>query len=605
MPPKSPQSAKIKELQKQLELRDMQLHAFQRIGLAMASTMKPSQIIRNILSEVMRITSADSATVYLRDKQSHQLIPEFSQGKDTAKVHPMDLLASDDLAVEVAHTAKLRQTYGVQKTAQRKRTRICETSFCRLSIPLVAEDEVLGVIDLKSHRPEPFDKDTEEFLATLASQAAQVFRNASIYEDLEQHYRELSLLYEIQQEISSTVDYKNILTLIVERTRRLLDARECSIRLVLERGGKRYMRLVASTGAVVGPEEMPYDDSILDQQVISGELLFIEDVRKDKRFRYRADARKAGLVSMLGAPLVARRNTIGAIRLFTSERRDFTVADRKMLMAVAGQAAAAIENARLYNQIESKNRELSASYEALRRTQKELVKKERLAALGEMAATVAHEIRNPLTSIRGFAQRIARQYDKVVDSRLASYTEIIMEEVDRLNKFIKDVLDFARHVKPNFEKTNINELVGEILNFMRDELTHRNVVVLTDLDMTLRETVVDSGQIKQALLNILQNARQAVGPNGVITVRTNNAGSSVRIRVSDNGSGIARDDMNRIWSPFFTTKTQGTGLGLSLVQRIIDDHHGRIYIRSRVGKGTIVDIFLPVVETAEELLNFD
>src|SRR5205085_388675 len=148
---------------------------------------------------------------------------------------------------------------------------------------------------------------------TLASQAAIVLRNTSVHEELEQHYREISLLYEIQQEISSTIDYSKVLTLIVERTNRLLNARECTIRLVSDRPeGKRVVRIAATTGRqFVGPQEIPFEDAHIDHQVFGGEMIYMEDVRTDLRFPDRDEAVAAGVVSMICAPLVARRNIIG------------------------------------------------------------------------------------------------------------------------------------------------------------------------------------------------------------------------------------------------------------------------------------------------------
>lgn len=582
------------------------LQALHRIGVALSSTMKPPEIMRMVLSEVMELTGATCATIYLLDHSRGLLVPTLSFAEE---VHtPLDLATSNDLAVQVAHTG-----HPVQQTETGVLTCIgCEEEngssephpFCRLCIPLVAGDEVLGVIDLKSNSCTRIQADMEEMLSTLASQAALVLRNASTHHDLEQHYREISLLYEIQQELTSTLEYQKVLERIVERTKRLLSASECTIRLIEERDGKRFIGVAATTGRIfIGPDVLPFESALIDQQVFGGELLSIDDVRADARFPDREDAMQAGVVSMLCAPLMVRRKVIGTIRLYTSERREFTVADRKMLLAVAGQAAVAIEHARLYGQIEAKNRELLASNVQLRKTQKELVKKEKLAALGEMAATVAHEIRNPLTSVRGFAQRIARKYSDQGDGRLGEYTTIIIEEVDRLNKFIKDVLDFARRAKPEFKLVNLNHLISDIVTLMRDELTAQSIVVISDLDMNLRDTVMDEALMKQVFLNLLQNARQAMSKGGVLMIRTQNSGNDIRIRVVDDGGGIPKEILQKIWTPFYTTKTQGTGLGLSLVQRIVDDHHGRIYIRSRVSKGTVVDIFMPVVDSEENLME--
>ncbi len=595
--PQKPDTARYE--QAQLARRITQLHALHRIGMAMASVMKPSAIVQMVLTEVVSLTKADKAILYLRDQQLQQLVPTSAVGMDGLPP-PLDLIDSDDLPVEVAHTG-----IGRQVRCPCGDTPGGESQVCRLAVPLVAGEEVLGVIDLQARRCEPFDPDLEEMLGTLASQAALVFRNAITHEELEQHYRELSLLYDIQQEITSTFDSRKILSRIVERARDLFDARECTIRLLVEHDSRRFVRIAATTGRqFIGPEQIPVEESYVDRHVLGGDMLFMEDVRTDPRFLEQETAVQLGVVGLLCAPLVAKGRTIGTIRLYTGERRDFSVADRKMLLALAGQAAVAIENARLYRRIEAQNRQLQDSYEVLRRTQKELIQKERLAALGEMAATVAHEIRNPLTSVRGFAQRIARRADIARDGRLADYTGIIMEEVDRLNKFIKDVLDFARRVKPSFEKVNLNRILSDIVNLISEELDGQDVMVIPALDMNLRETVVDSSLIKQMLLNIMQNARQALGPKGVIMIRTQNSGAYVRIRIADNGQGISRENLQKVWSPFFTTKTQGTGLGLALVQRIVDDHHGKIHVRSRVGAGTIVDIFLPIVESEDGLLQF-
>lgn len=599
-----------------LARRISHLQALHRIGVAMASSMNPMEIGQVMLDEVVGMTQAVCATFYFRDQQTQHLIPKIFHGWGENAPEPLDLLHSDDLAVEAALTGLPRQhgSHAPLECAANEKPAgraaglsagLAGQAHCRLCVPLTTGDEVLGVIDLRMNTCTRIEPDMEEMLATLASQAALILRNASTHSELEQHYREISLLYEIQQEISSTVDYQKVLTLIVERTKRLLSAAECTIRLVEnvpDRG--RYIRIAATTGRLfIGPDSLPFDQATIDKQVFGGDTVYMEDVRNDPRFPDRADAVRAGVVSLICVPLVARRRTMGSIRVYTAERREFSVSDRKLLLAMAGQAATALEHAKLYKQVEQKNRELEARNDELRRTQVELVKREKLAALGEMAATVAHEIRNPLTSVRGFAQRISRKYGALGDGRLTEYTGIIMQEVDRLNKFIKDVLDFARRAKPTFECTDINRLVAEALNLVHDEFQEHEIAVLPDFDMELPQTVLDQALVKQALLNLFQNSRQAMGRGGILTVRTGKAGNFLRIRVTDSGHGISRELMHKIWTPFYSSKTQGTGLGLSLVQRIVDDHRGRVTLRSRPGKGTIVNLYFPVVDNEENYLR--
>jgi len=582
----------------------MEIQALHRIGLAMSSTLSVNNIMDIVMTEVWAITHAHAATIFILDRNSQLLVPRLSKGEDVER-SPLDLQSSSDLAVEVAHTGRAGQlVYGSDPCAG-----VCSVSpesahtHCRLCIPMVAGDEVLGVIDLQAGGCARASDEVQDLLTTIASQAAMVLRNAETHEDLEQHYRELSLLFEIQQEVSSTLEYEKVLALIVDRTRRLMHGSECTIRLVEDHGNQKVIRVASTTSkSVIGPEVMLLEESLIDRQVFGGELIAIEDVRTDPRFTAQEEAEKAGIVSMLCAPLTARRAVLGSIRLYTKERRDFNLSDRKMFLAVAGMAATAIDNARLYTEVDDKNKELVAANKALRITQKQLVQKEKLAALGEMAATVAHEIRNPLTSVRGFAQRIARKYKDAGDGRLVEYTEIIIEEVDRLNKFIKDVLDFARRAKPDFRPVNLNHVLSDIINLMRDELSAQSIVVVPDLDMHVSNIMADETLLKQVFLNIMQNARQAMGKGGMLLIRTQNYEKEVRVRFADDGHGIPRELLQKVWTPFYTTKVTGTGLGLSLVMRIVDDHHGRLFIRSRVNQGTVIDIRFPVLDDPEELL---
>ena len=362
-----------------LSRRISHLQALHRIGVALAETLDPREIMQRMLKEVMLLSAAESAVIYLPDNQSQQLVPQLGIG-NTAPLIPLDMHTSSDLAVQVAHTGSSAQCSDMDRDCEGDNgAALCNTSadgaaqeavnhFCRLCVPLVAGDEVLGVIDMRTNYCSRIEPDMEEMLSTLASQAALVLRNASIHSELEHHYREISLLYEVQQELSSTFEYENVLRVIAERTRRLFDARECTIRLLEERGGKRFIRIAATTGRqFIGPDILPFEQAVIDHQVLGGEMIMMDDVRSDPRFPDREDAADAGVVSMICAPMVARRTVIGTIRLYTGERREFTVADRKLFLAVAGQAAVALEHARLYSQVELKNKELLASNDRLRR----------------------------------------------------------------------------------------------------------------------------------------------------------------------------------------------------------------------------------------------
>ena len=220
-----------------------------------------------------------------------------------------------------------------------------------------------------------------------------------------------------------------------------------------------------------------------------------------------------------------------------------------------------------------------------------LVSTERMAALGEMAAKVAHEIRNPLTSVGGFARRL----EKKVDGDLKEYTKIIIEEVNRLENILRDTIDFVKEARVIKRKTDLNELLGNIISLINLGVIEKGNTLIKDLPEYPIIAFVDPDRVKEAILNILTNANQATDA-GMITVRARQMGEEVVIEILDTGCGIKQDDLKRIFDPFFTTRTTGTGLGLAITSRIIGEHKGKIDVESIWGAGTKFTIYLPLKE---------
>lgn len=213
---------------------------------------------------------------------------------------------------------------------------------------------------------------------------------------------------------------------------------------------------------------------------------------------------------------------------------------------------------------------------------------ERMAALGEVAAKVAHEIRNPLVSIGGFAQRLERK----LEGNLKEYASIIYNEVKRLENILKDILGFVREIRLSITEVNINDLVSNVISLVEGEIHERGLTLERYLgDVPLVR--LDYDRMKEAVLNILNNAIQAVLIQGKIIVKTYGSNGYAVIEVTDTGTGIAEKDLPFIFDPFYTTKTAGTGLGLAITRRIVEEHNGRIEVKSKLGEGTTFKIFLP------------
>jgi signal transduction histidine kinase len=294
-------------------------------------------------------------------------------------------------------------------------------------------------------------------------------------------------------------------------------------------------------------------------------------------------------------PLVFKGESRGAIYVDNLFReREITDEDIQILTMFASEACLAMENASLYESLES-------ALENLRATQGRLMQSEKLAALGEMAAKIAHEIKNPLTVIGGFAARLARkgQGEEQDGTTSARYTRIILKEVRRLERIIRQTLYFSREVVPALRLVDLNDEIREALVMFREDLEEARILSDLNLSADLPAIAADPDQLRQVLWNLVSNAIQAMESGGRLTVASRTAlpdeGDGVVFLVGDTGGGIPHDVVHNIFNPFFTTKAKGTGLGLPIVHAIVEKHGGSIQLDNREGRGVTFSVFLPRV----------
>lgn len=224
-----------------------------------------------------------------------------------------------------------------------------------------------------------------------------------------------------------------------------------------------------------------------------------------------------------------------------------------------------------------------------------LVKTQRMAALGEVAARVAHEIRNPLISLGGFARRLTKN----LDGNLKDYADIIAKEVLRLEGILNEILNFVKEVRISKEKINSQEIMDTALSVIQSEIDEKNISIVRNYEQSA-EIFVDPNRFKEALLNILKNAVQAVSANSSIFVKTYTKNGLCVFEISDTGTGISEENMPFIFDPFFTTKENGTGLGLAITNRIVEEHGGTIDVESNIGKGSTFRVLIPLVDYYEK-----
>jgi len=239
-------------------------------------------------------------------------------------------------------------------------------------------------------------------------------------------------------------------------------------------------------------------------------------------------------------------------------------------------------------QLAEANRHLQEAQAAVRRT-------ERLAALGQLSAGLAHEIRNPLSTIKTSAEMLRKQVDEAnpVAHEMASF---ISSEVDRTNALVTRFLDFARPLTLRLEKTDLTQIIDRAIADVEKNTPPFDIAIYKNYSPEIPPILLDGQLIERVFYNLIVNAAQASPPKGSVTVKTRQAGGTVEIAVIDRGSGIDPKNLDSIFNPFFTTKSTGVGLGLAIVSKIVDEHGGTITVESDPGSGSVFRVFLPMKE---------
>jgi len=303
----------------------------------------------------------------------------------------------------------------------------------------------------------------------------------------------------------------------------------------------------------------------------------------------------AGAVAICGAFLVVLTYTV---------QRPMVELQQKIAQLGAGDLNVSVSFAhhndeigdlgRNFNQMVQQLRETRQEIELLHRTQ--MSRAEHFATLGELATGLAHEIRNPLAGIAGVIEIVAR--DLPATSPARGVVKDVRQEIARINQIVTDLLHTARPHPPRVRKSDLNTTVEHAVMLGRQQALAKSVEITLRKDPSLPEVEHDSDQLHQVLLNLLLNALQAIDANGKVTVTVRPQGTMAVVEVADNGRGIAPEHLPNIFRPFYTTKGEGTGLGLSLARRIVEDHQGCIDVTSAVGKGTTFSVRLPLQRTS-------
>jgi len=415
------------------------------------------------------------------------------------------------------------------------------------------------------------------------------------FDRLERQRKELASLYEVAQELSSVTELNALLQSIIDRAIILVGAERGFVVLSNTQGEYEIKASRDFATGQVEDKDRAFSSSLVGRVIRSQQPILTTNVQEDDRFELTQSILVQNIRSVLAVPLVASGELQGAVYVDTRlSVRHFSEDELGALQAMASQAAMAIRNARLYEDLKHSNAQLREALDQLRETQGQLVQAERLAAVGQLAASVAHELRNPLMVMRNalyFLDRLTSRPEPPDMEVLKRYFGKLDGEIDRQTKIINDLLFFSRNRPRKLAEVDLNAVLQETITriAMPD-----SVVVRQQLAPALQPIRGDPEQLQQVFINLITNAVQAMPDGGTVTVITRLEDGSVAVDVADTGTGISPEHLKRLFEPFFTTKEKGIGLGLAVTHGLVQGHRGTIDVTSTVGKGTTFTVRLPL-----------
>jgi signal transduction histidine kinase len=554
------------------------------IGLEMSTTIDFDHLIMTIMDKVTSLMDAERSTLYVVDRGHAEIWSKVAQGPELKEIR---LPIGRGVAGWVARSgelANIADAYADPRFDEETDRVTGYTTRSLLCAPTIDKNgRVTGVLQVLNKRGGTFDANDEELLSALASQTSLALEHARLYGDLalqnaelagmrdelERKYLELDVLYAIEKDISGAQGLEKLLDLILERTAKAIPAHGGSVLLINEDEGVLYFKsAIGDQSAAVRRLTIRLGEGIAGLVASSVTPIISNDVPRDPRHS-KAIADRIGYDpgNIICVPLVYGGRTLGAFELL--DRREvngFSQEDLKLLTLIAGQVAKAIH---------------------INLIREEEERQGRLAAIGRMLSSLIHDFKTPMTVISGYVELMAVEDQRANREKSA---ELVLKQCDMLGIMMREVLAYARgESQVLIRKVFVGKFLEEIRDLLWRDLHDHGVEFVMDAryDGAAR---FDDSKLKRAVFNIARNAREAMPDGGTFSITTEADGGNLVLTMSDTGTGIPDELAGRLLKRDFVThgKAGGTGLGLSLVKKIVEEHKGNITFKSQAGRTTFV-----------------
>ncbi len=524
--------------------------------------------IAGLIREVLELTECEVLEARSGEETLELLRRENASGR------PVDVLLLDILMPGIS---------GYEVISRVKSDPLLATTSIIVTTALTSiTDKTLGLgMGADDYLTKPFDP------RELVARIQVIMRIRNTEQVLRQRNRELAILTEVSRTIISSLDLEEVLTAAMEGVRRILPAAAGVLVLMDEEAGDMtFYQSVAGSHPLMG-RPLPMERSILRHVVTTGQPYLTNDATHDPLFSPRVDGWDLQTRSVLCVPLIVREQVIGALELADKIGGPFTETDRDLLQMLAGSVAVAVENAQLYAEVNDYAR-------ALERSQAQLIQAEKMAAIGRLAASIAHEINNPLQAIHNTIH--LAMTDRLPAEKRGEYLGMAQKEVERLIEIVQRMLEFYRPSKGGIVQVDVNRLLRDALAIADKRLQHGNIRISARFAEKLPLILGVPDQLTQVFLNIIINAVEAMPDGGELRVGTLLTEDQrwVLVAFRDSGPGLTAEQIAHIFEPFYTTKPSGTGLGLAISYGIVERHGGTIEVSSQPGQGATFVVRLPV-----------